>query len=239
MCERPSLFLLEPKSILLDLVKRTCELLDLSLHLIEHERLNDVLSQRPSSPFAFQQSCQLKDNLQSDLERYLQRLYRSCRLTKTHLRALHAARFTRSNDYIVLDDDAVQAINAFKSKLNEVTRQSEWMEQVKKIGKKEQQFVDRRFQSQRHVHHADENDSFVFLPETKLLLVQNNSASISDDYRSIFLAFGKIAQIFRFLLEHFYGIHRVRDSHLLQPMFINIIRCLLVIADQWKQRAVR
>jgi hypothetical protein len=61
MCERSSLFRSEAKSIISDLLKRTLELFDLSLHLVE----------RNSHQFSLQKLCKLNYNIISDLDKYL------------------------------------------------------------------------------------------------------------------------------------------------------------------------
>ena len=121
MCERSPLFLSEAKSIIFDLLKRTLELSDLFLHLVEHYRLNKYLSEREQNydycHFSLHKPCKLNYNIISDLDIYLDRLYASCRLTKSNLRLLHAARMKSSNDYIVIDDEIYELIKFFKLKI--------------------------------------------------------------------------------------------------------------------------
>lgn len=247
MCERSPLFLLEAKSILIDLLRRTLELFDLSRHLIEYDRLQRFLSERDEhsalSHATPHQTCQLNHQLDSDLDAYLQRLHNSCRVVKTNLRSLHAARITASNDYVVLDDDIYELFGVFKSKLKDLWQEFQWTTKPK-AKQTENQMTQRRYQSQRAVHHASGQDSFVFLPETSpsRSTQKNNSSKllespfITDEYRSIFLSFRKISQFYRLLIQQLYGVHLVRDSHLLQPIVINIIRLLLLITHQLKER---
>jgi len=127
MCERSPLFLSEAKSILSDLLKRTLELFDLSIHLIEHDRLYKYLSERDQKhdyhQYSLHKPCQLNYNILSDLDKYLHHLFTSCRLTKSHLRSLYAARLTSSNDYIVIDDEISELIKFFKLKINKFYHQ--------------------------------------------------------------------------------------------------------------------
>jgi hypothetical protein len=247
MCECSPLFLLEAKSILIDLLRRTLELFDLSRHLLEYDRLQRFLSNRDEqsvfSHVTLRQTCQLNHQLDSDLDAYLQRLHNSCRIAKTNLRSLHAARITASNDYIVLDDDLYELFGVFKSKLKDLGQEFQWAT----TKQTEKQVIQRRYQSQRTVHHASDQDSFVFLPETSpsRSMQKNNSSqlpslpespSITEDYRSIFVSFHKISQLYRLLIQQLYGVHLVRDTHLLQPIVINIIRLLLLITHQLKAR---
>ena len=173
-------FLLEAKAIVSDLLQRTTELFDLSLHFVEHDGLNRYLRERNEqhdfSHLHLHKPCQLNYNLLSDLDAYLHRLRTSCRLTKTHLRSLHAARITSSTDYIVLDDEIYDSIRSFKSKVR--------------------------------------------------------STKLPD----INLAFRKLVHSYQYLIKHLYGVHLVRDSHVLQPMVISIIRTLLSIADEWREQ---
>ena len=250
MCERSPLFLPEAKSILIDLLRRTLELFDLSRHLIEYDRLQRFLSERDEqsvlSHVTLRQTCQLNHQLDSDLDAYLQRLHNSCRVIKTNLRSLHAARITASNDYVVLDDDIYELFGVFKSKLKDLWQEFQWTTKPK-AKQTENQLVQRRYQSQRAVHHASDQDSFVYLPETSpsrstqknnssKLLASEESSFITDEYRSIFLSFHKISQFYRLLIQQLYGVHLVRDSHLLQPIVINIIRLLLLITHRLKER---
>ena len=250
MCERSPLFLLEAKSILIDLLRRTLELFDLSRHLIEYDRLQRFLSERDEqsvlSHARLRSSCPLNHQLDSDLHAYLQRLHNSCRVAKTNLRSLHAARITASKDYIVLDDDLYELLGVFKSNLNNLWQEFQWTIPAK-TKPAAKQVIHRRYHSQRTIHHASDQDSFVFRPETSpfrstqknnssKLLSSEESSAITEDYRSIFLSFRKISQCYRLLIQQLYGVHLVRDSHLLQPIVISIIRLLLLTTNQLKQR---
>lgn len=120
MCERSPLFLIEAKSILCDLLQRTLELLDLWFHLVEYDRFDKYLVEHEQDYDAVYKSCQINHNVMNDIDTYLQRLNRSCRLTKSNLRSLHAARMMKSsNDYIVIDDEIVESIRSFQLKISQ------------------------------------------------------------------------------------------------------------------------
>lgn len=193
MCERSPLYLSEAKSIIFDLLKRTLELFDLSLHLVEHYRLNKYLSEREQNRdyrhFSLHKPCKLNYNIISDLDIYLHHLYTSCRLTKSHLRSLHAARIKSSNDYIVIDDEIYDLSHLFKLKINKLWNQ-----------------------------------------------FQSIKTKPSDQtYQQILTSFRKISRFYQFLIKQLYGIHIVRDSHILQPIVISIIRLLLFITNKLKE----
>ncbi len=206
MCDRSPLFLPEAKSIINDLIKRTFELFDLSLHLIEYHRLNKYLSERGKNrDYPLRKSCKLNYNIISDLDKYLNRLSTSCRLTKSHLRSLHAARLTSSNDYIVIDDEIYELVKCFQSKLSQLTH------------------------SQLQIHSSQ---TFMFHPKTSD--DKNNSQTMISS-NEIFIFFKKISQLYQLLLERLYGIRTVRDSDILQPIVIHIIRLLLSITNKLKE----
>ncbi|CAF1343965.1 unnamed protein product [Rotaria sordida] len=97
------------------------------------------------------------------------------------------------------------------------------------------------------IHHSQTIESFVFLPE--ILNYNNNFQQINssnnklqltnsqpmEEYYHILIIFRKISQFYQLLIDELYGVHIVRDSHILQPIVINIIRLLLFIADKLKQ----
>ncbi|CAF1275720.1 unnamed protein product [Rotaria sordida] len=97
------------------------------------------------------------------------------------------------------------------------------------------------------IHHSQTIESFVFLPE--ILNYNNNFQQINssnnklqltnsqpmEEYYHILIIFQKISQFYQLLIDELYGVHIVRDSHILQPIVINIIRLLLFIADKLKQ----
>jgi hypothetical protein len=228
MCERSPLFLPEAKSIIFDLLKRTLELFDLSLHLVEYYRLNKYLSARKQSRdyrhFSLHKPCKLNYTIISDLDTYLHRLYTTCRLTKSHLRSLHAARIKSSNDYIVIDDEIYELSHFFQLKINKLWNKF----QSTKKEKPSDQIINQRYHSQRTIQ------PFVILPEPSL--EKNNSqTTISEDHHQILTSFRKICQLYQFLIQQLYGIHIVRDSHILQPVVISIIRLLLFITNKLKQ----
>jgi hypothetical protein len=232
MCERSPLFLLEAKSIISDLLTRTLELFDLSFHLVEHYRLTKFLSereqQRDYQHFSLHNPCKLNYNIISDLDTYLNRLHTSCRLIKSNLRSLHAARITSSNDYIVIDDEIYELERFFKLKLNKL-----WYEFQSIKDKPSNEITNKRYYSQRKIHSSQTIQSFVFHPESK-----NNShqtISKSEEYLEILRLFRKISQFYQFLIKQLYGVHTVRDSHILQPIAISIIRLLLFITNKLKQ----
>ncbi|CAF1302428.1 unnamed protein product [Adineta ricciae] len=233
MCERSPLFLFEVKSILLDLLTRTLELFDLSRRLLEHYRLSQFLLTREHQcdyrHFSLEKPCRLNYNIMSDLSTYLQRLYTTCRVTKSSLRSLHAARVTATNDYIVIDDEVYELIKFFKSKLNNVHSgpTTERKKSIKTSG--------RRYYSQRLVHNSYAIQSFQFHPISADS--KNNSQTLeSNESRQILQSFHKISRFFYFLLKQFYGVHNVQDSDVLQPIVISIIRSLLFITDELKRK---
>lgn len=126
MCDRSALFLSEAKSIVSNLLKRTFELFDLAVHFTEYHRLHQYLAERETHRdyplFSLHKPCQLNYAIVSDLEKFFARLSTSCRLTKSHLRSLYAARLKSSNDYIVIDDEIVDAIKSFQFKLRRLAR---------------------------------------------------------------------------------------------------------------------
>ncbi|CAF3763223.1 unnamed protein product [Rotaria sordida] len=97
------------------------------------------------------------------------------------------------------------------------------------------------------IHHSQTIESFVFLPE--ILNYNNNFQQINssnnklqltnsqpmEEYYHILIIFRKISHFYQLLIDELYGVHIVRDSHILQPIVINIIRLLLFIADKLKQ----
>lgn len=224
MCERSALFLSEAKSIISDLLKRTLELFDLFIHLIEHYRLTKYLSEREQN-LNFSKPCKLNYSIISDLDKYLHRLSTSCRLTKSHLRSLYAARLISSNDYIVIDDDIYQLIHNFKSKLNKFWHKSIEIKQSDHI-------IAQRYHSQRQIHNSHTTESFVFLPETS---DNKNNSQFDEEHHDILISFRKISYLYQILLKQLYGIHFVRDSDILQPIVINIIRLLLFITNKFKE----
>jgi hypothetical protein len=247
MHERIPLFHVEAKTIVVDLLKRTSDLFDLSRHFIEYECIHRVLFERiqqchRSYP-TYRRTCQLNHNLQSDLDAYVHRLSTSCRSTKTNLRSLNAIRLTNSIDCIVLDDDVDRLLKSFNSQFNRLCREFHWsdmstsMDPIDSIGR-------RRYQSQRTLHCRSTSDVFTFLPETSISNRNNHSSDtlesmrqiIVDEYRTIFVSFEKISRCYRSIVTKLYGVHLARDSYILQPTVINIIRLLLFITTQLKQR---
>ncbi|UJR09829.1 hypothetical protein I4U23_014055 [Adineta vaga] len=236
MCERSRLFLLEAKSILSELLNRTLELFDLCLRVLEHYRLTEFLiereQQRDYRYFSLQKPCRLNYNIMSDLNTYLQRLYTTCRLTKSNLRSLHAARITSTDGYIVIDDEIYELVKLFKSKLNNI--QSEKLEQEKPIKTNE-----RRYYSQRLIHSSRTTQPFTF--HSKTSKQKNNSqnsfphSSEHEESYQILQSFQKISRFYHFLLKQFYGVHSVQDSDVLQPIVISIIRLLLFITNKLKE----
>jgi hypothetical protein len=224
MCDRSPLFLPEAKSIIYDVLKRTLELFDLSLHLIEHFRLNKYLSEREENhdyhQLSLDKSCKLNYNILSDLDKYLHRLSTSCRLTKSSLRSLYASRLISSNDYIVIDDEIYDLIKSFKNKLSYQIQLNN-------------QFINRRYHSQRKVHSSHTIQTFVFHPETSDAKNNSQKMIFSDE---ILIFFEKTSRLYQILLEQLYGIHIVRDSDILQPIVINIIRLLLLITNKLKEK---
>lgn len=223
MCDRSPLFLSDAKSIINDLLKRTLELFDLSLHLAVYDRLNQYLSKREQNRdyplFSLHKPCKLNDNIISDLNKYLDRLSTSCRLIKSHLRSLHAIRLTSSNDYIVIDDEISDLVKLFQSKLVKLLYPFQSSDHL----------THSRYYSQRQIHNSS---NFIFHPE--ISNDKNNSqTTISSD--NIFISFEKISRLYQFLLEQLYGVHIVRDSDILQPIVIHIIRLLLSITNKLKE----
>ena len=222
MCDRTPLFHSEAKSILFNLLKRTFELLDLSIHLTEYDRLNKFLIEREQNEtyprFLSRKSCKLNYNIQSDLDKYLHRLSTSCRLTKSYLRSLNAVRLTSPSDYVVIDDQIYDLIQLFQSKINKFQPAD--------------RMINKRYHSQRQIHDSHTIQSFVFHPETADN--QNNSHTTLPS-NEIFLSFEKISQLFQLLLRQLYGVHIVRNSDILQPIVINIIRLLVSITNQFKE----
>lgn len=234
MCERSPLFLPEAKSILNDLLKRTLELFDLFTHLIEHYRLNKYLLERTETHNYHQYTrlkpCQINNNIFSDLNKYLQRLSTSCRLTKSYLRSLYAARLLSSNDYIVIDDDIYHLIRLFKSRLNKLSHQFQKEKSIEI--QQSDHIIHQRYHSQRQIHTSHTTDSFMFLPE-----ISNNNNNNSQNLISsneILISFQKISYLYQILLQKLYGIHFVRDSDILQPIVTNIIHLLLNITNKFQ-----
>ncbi|CAF1049517.1 unnamed protein product [Adineta steineri] len=231
MCERSPLFLIEAKSILFDLLNRTLELFDLSDHFLQHYHLTKFLSLRDEQhrdyrQFSLKKPCKLNYNIISDLNTYLHRLNTTCRLTKSNLRSLHAVRITSPNDYIVIDDEIYELLKFFKTKLNNI-----------QPIEKSINILNRRYYSQRIVHNSSKTESFVFHPE--ISNQKNNSEQSSknedlEEYHQILISFEKIFQSYQFLIRYLYGVHLVRDSHILQPIVVSITRLLLSITDKLK-----
>jgi len=221
MCSRTPLFLSEAKSIISVLLKRTFELFDLSVHFLENDRLKKYFSdrQQTNEQSALIKPCKLNYNIFSDIDKYLQRLSQSCRLIKSLLRSLNAARLRSMNDYIVIDDQIYDRIKLFQSKLNKY-------QQPKHL-------ITTRYHSQRHIHDHESHltSSFQFYPETS---AENQNHSSTND---VYNAFDKLSHLYQLLLERLYGVHIVRNSDILQPIVINIIRLLLLIADQFKEHS--
>ena len=213
MCDRSPLFLPEAKSIIMDLLKRTLELFNLSIHFIEYHHLHQFLSKREENRdyphFSLRKTCKLNYNIISDLNKYLHRLSTSCRLTKSHLRALHAARLTSSNDYIVIDDEIYEFIKRFRSKLSH-----------------------RQYHFQRQIHSSHAIETFMFNPEAS---DDKNNSPTTIPFEEIFASFEKISQFYQLLLQRLYGVRTVRDSDILQPIVIHIIHLLLSITNKFKE----
>ncbi|CAF1557377.1 unnamed protein product [Rotaria magnacalcarata] len=195
MCERSPLFLVEAKSITLDLLKRSLELFDICFHLVLHYRLDEFFLKREQKRdydyFSLYKPCKLNYNIISDIDTYLHRLSTSCRLAKSNLRSLHASRMTSSNDYIVIDDEIHELVNIFQVKINQ------------------------QFQSKQ----KDEN----------------YDSKHDEEYHHALTLFRKISQFYQLIIMELYGVHTVRNSHILQPIAINIIRLLLSIANKLKR----
>ena len=229
MCNRSPLFLPEAKSIIHELLKRTFELLDLSLHLMEYYRLDQYLSARELNRnyphFSLHKPCKLNYNLVSDLDKYLTRLSTSCRLTKSHLRSLYAARLTSPNDYIVIDDDISESIQRFQLKLNKLSPQ------FKPAMKSSDHLIHSRYQSQRQIHSSESIQTFVFHPETS---DDKNNSHTPISSNDISQSFEKISRLYHLLLQRLYGVHLVRDSDILQAIVIHIIRLLVSITNTLK-----
>ncbi|CAF2663967.1 unnamed protein product [Rotaria sp. Silwood2] len=253
MCERSSLFLIEAKSILYDLLKRTLELFDLCFHFVEHYRIDKYFIEREQKRdynyFSLSKPCKLNFNIISDIDIYLHRLYTSCRLTRSNLRSLHASRMLSSHDYIVIDDEIYELIKFFQLKVNKQWHQYQSREKEQEKTNKFQQFdhiINRRYHSQRMIHNSQTIESFVFLPETSKH--NNNSQQINssnklqstnsqpiDEYHHILIIFRRISYFYQLLIDELYGVHSVQDSDILQLIVVNIIRLLLFIANKLKQ----
>ncbi|CAM4796180.1 unnamed protein product [Rotaria magnacalcarata] len=171
MCERSPLFLVEAKSITLDLLKRSLELFDICFHLVLHYRLDEFFLEREQK---------------RDYDYFS--LYKP---SKSNLRSLHASRMTSSNDYIVIDDEIHELVNIFQVKINQ------------------------QFQSKQ----KDEN----------------YDSKHDEEYHHALTLFRKISQFYQLIIMELYGVHTVRNSHILQPIAINIIRLLLSIANKLKR----
>ncbi|CAM4800576.1 unnamed protein product [Rotaria magnacalcarata] len=171
MCERSPLFLVEAKSITLDLLKRSLELFDICFHLVLHYRLDEFFLEREQK---------------RDYDYFS--LYKP---SKSNLRSLHASRMTSSNDYIVIDDEIHELVNIFQVKINQ------------------------QFQSKQ----KDEN----------------YDSKHDEEYHHALTLFRKISQFYQLIIMELYGVHTVRNSHILQPISINIIRLLLSIANKLKR----
>lgn len=227
MCDRTPLFLIEAKSIISELLKRTLELLDLFIHFTEYQRLHQYLADREIHRdyplFSLHHSCKLNYTIISDLDKYFDRLSTSCRLTKSQLRLLYAARLKSSNDYIVIDDVIYDSIKSFQRKLRQQSRQ--FQSQLPTSD----HLLHTRYQSQRQIHSSHTSDSFIFHPETS---DDKNNSHMPVSSNEILQSFEKIARLYDLLLQRLYGIHFVRDSDILQAIAIHIIRLLLSITKQ-------
>lgn len=227
MCDRSPLFLIEAKLILSDLLKRTFELLDLFIHFTQYHRLHQYLSDRETHRdyplFSLHSSCKLNYTIVSDLDKYFDRLSTSCRLTKSQLRLLYAARLKSSNDYIVIDDEIYDSIKSFQRKLRQ---------QFKPEISTSDHLLHSRYHSQRQIHSSHTVDSFIFHPETS---DDKNNSHMNISSNEIFQSFEKIARLYHLLLQRLYGVHFVRDSDILQAIVIHIIRLLLSITQQLKE----
>lgn len=123
MCERSPLFLIEAKLVTLDLLKRTLELFDLSFNVILYYHLEQIFIEREQKfdydHFPWHKPCKLNFNILSDIDIYLYRLSKSCRLTKSYLRSLHASRRNSSHDFIYIDDEIYELIEVLSMKINQ------------------------------------------------------------------------------------------------------------------------
>ncbi|CAF1443496.1 unnamed protein product [Rotaria sp. Silwood1] len=241
MCERSSLFLVEAKLIIYDLLKRTLELFDLCFYLIEHYRIDNYFFEREKKRdyyyYSIYKSCKLNYNIISDIDNYLHRLYVSCRLIKSNLRSLYATRILSSNDYIVIDDEIYELIKFFQLKINKQLYQFQSIEkQTPNKLKQTNEILNKRYHSQRMIHYSKTIESFVFLPQTlNYNNNNNNNSQPMEEYHNILILFRKISQFYQLIIDELYGVHHIRDSYILQPIAINIIRLLLLIINKLKQ----
>ncbi|CAF0739005.1 unnamed protein product [Didymodactylos carnosus] len=120
MCERSPIFFLEAKSIIIDLLTRSIEMLDLTINLVETFRTYALLLERNRNQNFFTMidtiQCKISYDMRSDVRTIIQHLYRSCRFAKGNLRNLRAARLSSANDYIIVDDECLKTILYFNSR---------------------------------------------------------------------------------------------------------------------------